>query len=393
MKHLLFFAVAALLSATLSARDVSLVEAIRVAERWAELNAPIVGALSPAKAAAAETDNNGTTLYYKVLFPENKLAIVTSHTHLPPLLAVIDASQLNLPRTHPLLDLLNGDATFRREVFTVATDNPELNAAISAHQRIWAMLLSDEAPTVSVSAPTRIQGWEAGGAFTHWYQESRNRYGTWAVGEVYDRYTPNHTTTGCVATAGAALLQFLNVAQGPTDITRTCRLEGQALSLTTRGGPYDWSLLPKWERGVTLTEEAKELLGRVSYDVGVCTGTWYGAAMSGSTPSALAKALPRDFGVPSTYRQGRKGSANRLSAAQHLYPTVRAGTPVLLGLMGTRSGHAALAVGLGEDVAKVPYTRLFMGWGGWYDTWYALPEVEVGGVTFPLLRDSVFIEK
>ncbi len=380
--------------ATAFAREVTFEEAVRAAQRWSLANSPLIGATSKVIAAEAVSDETGCTLYYKVLFAEEKLFIVMGDTQLTPILAVVDTKQLRIPRTHPLLDLLNGDAKIRHKVFVseaTSSDNAERKARIAANQHAWAQLLSDVPLPHSAKQTSIIKGWEPDGGLTHWYQESRNRYGTWQRGEVYDRYTPNHTYTGCVATAGATILEHLRIPQGPEQVTRMCRLEGKELPLTTLGGAYDWTLLPHWQPGVELSEEAKELLGRVSYDVGVCVATWYDPQMSGSAPSTLASALPKYFGVQTTYLKGSGEKEQRLSAAQHIYPQVNAGTPVVLGLMGAQSGHAAIAVGYGEDTMDIPYTRLFMGWGGWYDTWYALPEVSTCGALFPLLRDAVLI--
>ncbi len=395
MKLALSILLATFFTLTLHARPVTSEEAARVAQAWADTATPILGKSAQVQAVEAVPMDAGGTLYYKVLLDNQRVLILASDTQITPVIAVIEYHRLRIPAGHPLLELLHGDLTRRHEVFVAAAADPkhrtnaELAELVAAHQRQWDTLLSRTEPPHAARLQTILEGWETGGRLTHWYQESYNVYGDWAPGTVYDRYTPQHAYTGCVATAGAALLEFFRVSEGPTGVERICRLSGEPCTLTTLGGTYDWSLLPKWRKGVALTEEASELLGRVSYDVGVCTGTWYDPRMSGSTPYSLARALPIYFGIQVTYLQGAAQGDKKLIAAQHIYPQLLKGAPVVCGLMGTQSGHAAIAVGYAEDAFATPYTKLFMGWGGRYDTWYALPETEIAGFSFPLLRDAL----
>jgi hypothetical protein len=56
-----------------------------------------------------------------------------------------------------------------------------------------------------------------------------------------------------------------------------------------------------------------------------------------------------------------------------LYAQLRCGAPCVLDLGGKAGNHAVTAVGLAEDHHGTPYTRIFFGWGGSGDVWYALP--------------------
>ncbi len=386
---------ATLFALNLTARPVTQDEATLAAKAWVDRATPLRLENAQVQAIEAVPTERGDTLYYKVLLNNRHVLILSSDTHITPVVAVIEHHRLKIPASHPLLELLHGDLSRRHAVFVTAAASPEhrtnltLATLVTQHQAQWDALLSCTPPPHPTHSPAILGGWERGGRLTHWYQESYNAYGDWEPGTVYDRHTPQHAPTGCVATAGAALLEFFRVPEGPSGLTRTCRLSGEPITLATKGGRYDWALLPAWRKGVEVSEEARELLGRVSYDVGVCTGTWYDPRMSGSTPYSLARALPEVFGIHVTYLQGAAQGDKKLIAAQHIYPQVRKGAPVVLGLMGTHSGHAAIAVGYAEDGFKTPFTRLFMGWGSRYDTWYALPETDIAGFNFPLLRDAL----
>ncbi len=382
----------AALAFNLWAREVSQEEAACVATRWSDENRCFLTSPQLLQPPVAIRTKTGKLLYYKVYLSHHQLMIVAGDTHIPPIIAVIQVRDKDLPSSHPLLDLIQGDLENRHALLveSASVDATRLSY-VTQNKRIWEHYLSSAPPLAKASIHHWIEGWKEGGYLTHWYQESYNRYGSWPQGEVYDRYTPKHTLTGCVATAGAALLQYFKIPKGPHGITRDCHLEGQPLPLTTLGGAYDWSHLPSdWPlQAKELSNEAKELLGRASYDMGVCVYTWYAPRMSGSAPSTLGWALPL-FGIQARYVKGEPNPKTpQLLPTEHIYPQILANTPVVLGLMGKLGGHAALAVGYGETTDGTPLTRLFMGWGGWYDTWYALPDVEKAGTPFTLLRDAL----
>ena len=55
-----------------------------------------------------------------------------------------------------------------------------------------------------------------------------------------------------------------------------------------------------------------------------------------------------------------------------IYMQCWAGAPVGMGIQG----HAVVACGYGKDADGVPRARVFMGWGGSGDAWYALPMID-----------------
>ena len=65
-----------------------------------------------------------------------------------------------------------------------------------------------------------------------------------------------------------------------------------------------------------------------------------------------------------------------------IYMQCWAGAPVVMGI----EGHAVVACGYGKDAEGVPRARVFMGWGGSGDAWYALPQIDtqsvMGGSTY-----------
>ena len=150
---------------------------------------------------------------------------------------------------------------------------------------------------------------------------------------------------------------------------------GGAGTYRTLGGTYDWSILDgktNREGYDSLTDEQRELLGRVAYDCGVAVAMAWTSTSSGSGAYVMdvAAALRDVFG----FKDAR--AVMNPTAEQYvklIYYQCRAGAPVQLGITGSGGGHSVLAVGYGEDDDGVPRVRVFTGWGGAGDAWYSLP--------------------
>ena len=371
------------------AREVTPQEAVRVAEAWCARNGALSGKIAHAGEPVAVASASGATLYWKVPMEEAGLLVVAGDTRLPPVIAAVpEAEGADIPAGHPLVDLLQADLSSRLAAVAPSSTarkavSADVEEAAAEAEARWDDLLGERVlQTFALEAsghPARVYSFPYDWCqrrTTHWNQNNWNSFVSLPSGELYDRYTPNHYPAGCVAVAGAAVLHYFRVAQGPTGVTRACKVDGVTRNLTTLGGAYDWSLLPrKWLKGIELSEAAKELMGRVVYDVGVCVNMAYTANGSGAVTTMLADVLRNDFGLKSA-------RAVYNVTPEHyeklIYAQTRCEAPVVLSLSGN-GGHAVLAVGYGEDDAGAPYTRIFMGWGGMDDAWYALPAV--GGYT------------
>ena len=378
----------------------------RVAAAWSAENAALAPDFGEALDAVPVTDANGLLLWYEVPTAGGGCLVVAPDTDLEPVIAAIPDYEGGIPEGHPLRALLEADMRQRLSVLDGApvlrtatraatpaassATSAEVAAAKTLAGRKWARLADDaslapaeerdgrDAPLVFASSdaaatPARVYSfideWKRP-KLTHWNQNGWNSFGSWD--SVYDLYTPNHYPCGCVATAGAALLQFFNVTTAPS-FSNVCYVDGAKTTLTTKGGTYDWSKLPTtWDLNQTLTDEQKDILGRATYDMGVCLGMSYESDGSGAPISTLATVLREKYG----FADAR--CVYGLDASHYeklIYAQVRCGYPVVLSIWNNSIGHAVLAVGYGEDADAAAYTRVFMGWGGSGDAWYALPNV------------------
>jgi len=363
-----------------------------VAEAWAGDNSEFCAGSDAVQTVVAHVDSDGVLLWYEVSMQRGVCIIVSPDTEIEPIVAVIDGYDGNIPQGHPLLALLNGDMHERlaaisspqpRRLLSSSSSSGVTQESVQSRARSkWSKLVNESggrsrllmASSDETGMPERlwcfIYDWNYG-ILDHWNQNGWNKYVSYD--SLYDKYTPNHYPCGCVATAGATLLQYYGKTKAPR-VTNDCRVDGVTRSLTTKGLDYDWSLFESltWKKNVELTEAQKDTLGRVTYDVGVCIGMSYAPGGSGASLYSLAKALRNDFGLADArYVSG-------IEAAHYeklIYNQIRCGVPVALSIWSETSGHAVLAVGYGEDTSGTAYTRVFMGWGGSGDAWYALPEV------------------
>lgn len=375
----------------LGARAVTAEEAVAAATAWSARNAHLVEAAAGSVGAPeVVTDEAGRVLFYLVPAANGTQTLaVSGETRLEPILAVFSGA--GTAGDAAMVDILRADAAGRLAALG-STAVPLLKATASGDERPspeetrWAALLgvsSTDGPTLKATegiadTPERqfafIRAWQRE-QLTHWAQKTTNRYLPTVDVPVYNYHTPGNYPCGCVATAAASVLEFLRVPAGPSGITKACKVNDKSKDFTTKGGAYDWSILPTWVRGgTTLTEAQRELLGRVTYDVGVLLGMQWTSDASASFTSNLADVFATYFNLPATRY------ATNIMAADYgplIYAPILCGRPVILSIQGSTewSGHAVVAVGYAETTQGVAYTRIFMGYGGQQDGWYALPKI------------------
>ena len=384
------------------ARSVTEAEALAAAGAWSARNGHLVSkaaATSAVGSPEAVCGASGEVLFYLVPAANGEQTLaVAGETRLEPILAVFSGA--GSAGGAAMVDILRADAAGRLAALESGTvEVARLAASAEAatpEEARWAELLGKPdagAPALLAEeegiadTPERqfafIRAWQRE-QLTHWAQRTTNRYLTTVDVPVYNYYTPGKNyPCGCVATAAASVLEFLRVPAGPSGVTKKCTVDDESKDFTTKGGAYDWSILPTWVRGgTTLTEAQRELLGRVTYDVGVLLGMkWAPGASSAFTP-ALAEVFATYFNLPATRY------ATNIMAEEYgplIYAPILCGRPVILSIQGSE-GHAVVAVGYAETTQGVAYTRIFMGYGGSQDGWYALPKI---ATTYSVVKGAV----
>lgn len=212
----------------------------------------------------------------------------------------------------------------------------------------------------------------------------------WGQGDVgtpsepcFNYYTPKNYVSGCTATAMAQIIRYW---QHPTTGIGVHEyfigVDGVEQSAYTRGGngaggPYDWSLMPLiLNPNVTIPEAERQMIGALLYDCGVSLETYYSQNGSGAYSDYPAEKLKDVFGYANAiYAQDSElttgGLLNRM-----VNPNLDMGCPTILSIYSDYvGGHAVLADGYGYNSSTL-YHHINMGWGGWHDAWYNLPNVD-----------------
>lgn len=403
----ILFAVASFFAFSVWAERTTEEDAMLVAKAWLMENSATYGDLGEPVSAAAHSASDGSVQWYAVTL-ERGTIFVSPDTEIEPIIAVVPKSTGEIPAGHPLRAMLELDMGNRVATAKTATSGRlKLAAAPSKTAQKWAKLkgLASDASSTSriklagIAEPKTIVRWLDGwnspntenGVQTlrFWDQTDSIRY--FSNNEVFNVYTPDNDPCGCVATAGSVVMHYFRVPTRAV-VNRKCKVDDVDTYLQSRGGLNNWALIDEMQltygQRQTLSPDQLELLASVAYDCGVGCEMMYAKDGSGSYSSHLNRSFRDVFNVRNAQtvtHTGRDyvytndeiqevGNYDKL-----IYNQIRAGAPVVMGI----KGHEVVACGYGYDKDETDYTYVFMGWGGSYDAWYALPEIDtkatVGG--------------
>lgn len=375
--------------------------AIAAANAWAAKNAAFeAGTVATGEVlTVGDPANASVVLWHQVSMKDGGMLVVAPVTEIEPVVVALDNDPGELPAGHPLRGILMGDMRRRLQflgLYPAASGGATLSSVAPAAPVVtdeakawgesgnakWARLMGaslQEAAGVGVTDITvdirTVEGFEKGGVLTHWNQGSYN--GAY----LFNLYTPKHAVCGCVATACAALAQFYGTTNAAL-VTKTCSYNKVEGEYTTRPGPIDWGILPENWGGTNtpvkatdkLSTEQQDLLGAVAYNAGVGVSMQWTDSESGAFTSDIVTALKEVFGFRNARYVGISPAdqPDEAQLAKLMYNQVRAGVPVGFSI----EGHAVVAVGFGLDADNIERVRVFMGWGGAGDGWYALPKID-----------------
>ena len=399
MKNRLLLAfIASVTACATYAEEVTPAMALAAADAWAERNAQFeTGNNATNVITVCDTNAAQTVLWHQVSMAGGGCLIIAPVTEIEPIVMALERDPGELPAAHPLHGILTLDmrgrlrflnlypenapsSGGRRRLAASSSSEPE-DEEKAAHkealrqewaeqqQSKWEKLraprkggkarlgadLTKAAPDSAMKLKIVLPGFEPGGKLTHWNQDG-----------AYAQNTPEHVYCGCVATAAAAIIQYFKAGEKPgQEITSGkddagTTFKGERYPSKTIGGKYDWS------------NPNADLYGRVTYDAGVAVGMGWNKGGSGASEAATAKALVEYFG----FQEARYVDSPRPDQYEKLiYAQCRSGAPVGMGIGKSKggSGHSVVAVGYGIDDDDVERVRVFLGWGGSGDGWYALP--------------------
>jgi hypothetical protein len=233
---------------------------------------------------------------------------------------------------------------------------------------------------------------------SRWGQESNSMYT--GYGELcFNYYTPNNYPCGCVATAMAQIMRYHRYPASATAKTKKCKVDSISTNVAMIGGTYSYESMPLVPEAYPLdpmyeggADEAQRMaIGKLAFDCAVAMQMEWGADENGSYGGSFGSfafyPLMNDFSFANAmgFLSSDSTGIPEDAVCQMILPNLDGGCPVILGI----AGHEVIADGYGYS-GDVLYTHLNMGWSGYYDVWYALPDVVAEDVGYEShLVDSV----
>ena len=210
--------------------------------------------------------------------------------------------------------------------------------------------------------------------------------GSYGGKPLYNYYTPNNYVCGCVATAMAQIMRHHEYPQTAVSrVSKYIRVDGRLKYLSSYGGVYEWDKMPCVPTS-TIADGEREAIGKLTYDCGIAVGMEYYSSGSGAVVSDAAGAFTANFKYANAkYITGDYSNDGKTyydvshytnKCRRAIIANLNAGFPVLLGIReDLTNGHAIVGDGygyIGEDI----YCHLNMGWGGYCDLWYQIPDIK-----------------
>lgn len=403
----------------LSAKPTTDSDARKLVTGWLKAETQPLGMPLGQQIADIETfsDANDQPIYYVVYLKPSGFVIVSAEDQVEPIVGFSQSGKYNPSPDNPLgalvsQDLLNRIRAIRNLEKNIGTKSQtqkqfdkiaDLQKSALKAQQKWAKLESfaDRKKYGKISnltaqdkksradiGPSDIQSTSPGSIVSDIRVEPlvQSKWGQSSVcGDYcYNYFTPNHYVCGCTATATAQLMRYHEHPTGVIGVyDNTIYVDGVPQTAYTRGGdgnggPYNWELMvyiPDCET----TDEQRQAIGALCYDIGVQVGMNYSSGGSSASLLSVAKILANIlFQYENTIYQPYEWNYDMLNT------NLDAGYPLLFDIRGS-GAHAVVCDGYGFDLSTM-YHHINMGWGGSSDAWYNLPDI----ISYNLIDSVVF---
>lgn len=215
----------------------------------------------------------------------------------------------------------------------------------------------------------------------------------WDQMDPYNRLCPEYNgekcPTGCVATATAQVMKYWNFPpQGTGSESYTSRSHRFQLSADFNH-PYYWDLMLD-SYGFSGTEEQKNAVAQLCYDLGVAFHMDYDPDGSGAYTTDAVQILPKYFYYSNQMSFGGY-PGNDQDWFNQFKDEVDNGRPTLMSIRGDAGGHAVVCDGYRTDQGNM--LHLNFGWGGMGNTYFAINNIVVGGADFKWVDGQEIVKK
>ncbi len=207
----------------------------------------------------------------------------------------------------------------------------------------------------------------------------------WGQGYPYNIYTPtvngDKTPTGCVATAFAQIMKYFEYPEYGRG-SHSYVTDTHHISLSANfNHKYYWDKMLNTYDG-NESDDEKDAVARLMYDVGVAFNMDYDPDGSGAYPSDALDALPNYF----KYSSNIKGKSRYYVKNDDIWfniakDQVDLTLPVAFSIYGSDGGHEVVIDGYRISGGAITF-HINFGWDGYYDGYYSLNNVSPGGMRF-----------
>jgi len=375
--------------------------AVKAVARWLAADpTPLAEGLGhDVKDIQTKRDGQEAVLYHVVHLAPSGFVIVAADDQIEPIVAFGAKGAFDPSVKSALSALVNKDLPAR---LAQARAHPTADRFVRARQQ-WKQLEGDTnspqgGATANVASVSSV--WVAPFLKTLWDQETIGDAGKVSC---YNYYTPPYAAgstsnypSGCVATAMAQLMycfQYPTAAVGTN--TFYIYINDKLVQTNLRGGngsggPYSWSNMPPVPQSPTIAQ--CQAIGALTFDAGVAVNMEYASGGSGATLWGARNALAGTFHYPNAIVGGEDDPNYSLSPVltNMINPNLDARKPVMLGIWTSSSeGHCVVCDGYGY-IGGTLYHHLNMGWSGYDNAWYALPDIDADGLSFTNISSCIY---
>jgi hypothetical protein len=391
----------------LSAKPVSAEKSQQVVMGWLKADARPLGASLGQNLKKTDTfsDEQGQAIYYVVYLQPSGFVVVPADDLVEPILAFTDHGTYNPSLDNPLGALVNKDvrgriAAGRELLATQGLQTQTLQETTSKWDRLAAGAQQPTGPgTLSLPSvsdprvdPLLKTKWaqticcnEPNIACYNYYTPPSDPWDPcdYAVDPIFGSPNPYGDPTnfpsGCVATAMAQLMRFLEHPQaGVGKVQRWITVNGIGNGewAWTRGGdgqggPYYWDRMV-YEPNCDTNKLFRQAIGALCYDAGVSVKMNYTPNASWAFLSDVNTAFIDVFKYSNAVFKTAPTPPNPMPTValeKMINPNLDYEHPVLVGFPGDYYGHAVVVDGYGYNLATI-YHHINMGWAGVQDAWY-----------------------
>lgn len=341
-------------------------------------------------------DDNNLPVYHIVYLQPSGFIIVAADDEVEPIIAIVNEYDYDPSEGNPLGDLIFYDLTQRvsstRELHKKFSSgksesnlsNTELTLHHTAQKALarWNKLMSAD---LSQSSGIRNSLSSISDIRVSPLVKTKWGQATTTNGKAcFNYYTPpygdgemDNYVCGCVATAMAQCMYYYQyptagVGTASFNITVDGGSEGRNLrGGDGNGGPYNWAQMVQGKATDSTTLTQRQAMGALASDAGVSVHMDYGYNSSGAYIEDAKDALINVFGYSNAKYEWNWDSG---IPTEDIYNMVNANldynNPVIMGA----GNHAFVCDGYGYQGTAM-YHHLNMGWDGYSDLWYNLPEI------------------